>query len=528
MHCNRRLLTKVSAALALIVIAEILIGDENGAVVGAFAFAWLAALGLTRRAIWGNGSARVAMIAGAVLALVLVDDPSFVGWMMFWLSLSLAALLPRQGFDDALAWSRRLAWHAVSGIVAPFADAARVGIVGQRRGRSAGRMRSVGAVVALPLIGGAAFIALFASANPVIGRAFSLIVLPDMRSVTWRALFALCVLITIWTSLRPRAGMTRPSRYGRGTINGVFEPGVATLILSLVTFNVIFAVENALDIVFLWSGAGLPAGVSMADYAHRGAYSLIITAVLAGVFVLLALRPGSAGAASPFVRRLVTVWIVQNLLLVASSALRTLDYVDVYGMTVWRLSALAWMELVATGLALIGWRLLTRRTAAWLINANALAGVAVLATASVVDLAATAAAWNARTAIAEGEHSPSLDLCYMGQLGTSSLVSLALLERHVQNADLRDRLAYLRWTNRNALVEMQSDWRSWTPRNARRLATVDAMLGGKAPRLRPALDGRDCGGAIMVPMPPAPNPTPPPPPPPLPTPPKPLTTGAQR
>lgn len=527
MHCNGRLSAKVGVALALIVIAEILIGDGNGAVVGGFAFAWLAALALTRRATWGNGSARVAIIAAAVFALMLVDDPSFVGWMMFWLSLSLAALLPRQGFDDALAWARRVAWHAVSGIVAPFADAAMAKTVGQRRGRSASSMRSIGAVVALPLIGGAVFLALFARANPVIGRAFSLIVLPDMWSVTWRTLFALAVLITIWASLRPRAGTTRPSGHGRGTIDGAFEPGVATLILSLVTFNVIFAVENALDIVFLWSGAGLPAGVSMADYAHRGAYSLIATAVLAAVFVLLALRPGSVGAASPLVRRLVTVWIMQNLLLVASSALRTLDYVEVYGMTVWRLSALAWMGLVTTGLALIGWRLLARKTAAWLINANALAGVAVLATASVVDLAATAAAWNARTAIAEGEHGPSLDLCYMGQLGTSSLVSLALLERHVRNPELHDRLAYLRWTNRNALVEMQADWRSWTPRNTRRLATVDAMLGGKAPRLRPAPDGRDCGGAIMVPVPPAPNPTPPPPPP-SPTPPKPLTRGAQR
>jgi hypothetical protein len=112
-------------------------------------------------------------------------------------------------------------------------------------------------------------------------------------------------LITIWASLRPSPYTTGPSRFGDRSIGTVFEPGAVTLILSLVTFNTIFAVENVLDTVFLWRGAGRPSGVTMADYAHRGAYSLIVTALLAGVFVLLALRLGSAAAARTRVRRLV-------------------------------------------------------------------------------------------------------------------------------------------------------------------------------------------------------------------------------
>jgi hypothetical protein len=345
--------------------------------------------------------------------------------------------------------------------------------------------------------------------------------------------FGLCVLVTIWASLRPSRRTTRASRIDERSIGMVFEPGVATLILSLVTFNVIFAVENALDIAFLWSGAGLPSGVTMADYAHRGAYSLIVTALLAAVFVLLALRPGSAAAASPLARRLVMVWIVQNLLLVASSALRTLDYVDAYGMTVLRLSALAWMGLVATGLALIGWRLLAGKSASWLINANALAAVTVLVAASVVDLGATAAAWNVRTTLVRGKAGPPLDLCYMARLGSSSLVSLAMLEQHAKQPDMRDRLAHLRWENQTETADAQADWRRWTPRNARRLATVRAMFGTKAPRLRSAPDERRCDGLILPPLmvqvPSAPPSTPARRAPALTTPaPKPLTPGAQQ
>lgn len=395
--------------------------------------------------------------------MVLVDDPSFLGWVLFWTAVSLAALLPRQRFDDALAWARRLGWHAISAAIAPLKDAARLSIVRQRRGLPSSGFRAIGAVVALPLVGGATFLGLFASANPLIGRAFSQIVLPDPWATTWRALFGLCVLITIWASLRPSPYTTGPSRFGDRSIGTVFEPGVETLTLSLLTFNTIFAVENVLDIVFLSSGAGLPSGLTMADYAHRGACSLIVTALLAGVFVLLALRRGSAAAASPLVRRLVTVWLVQNLLLVASSALRTLDYVDAYGMTVLRLSALARMGLVATGLALIGWRLLVDRSAAWLINANALAAVTVLVTASVVDLGAVAAAWNVRTAFEMGKAGPPRDLCYMGLLGPSSLVSLAKLEQHAREPQLRDRLTYLRWERQTETADAQADWRLWTP-----------------------------------------------------------------
>lgn len=136
---------------------------------------------------------------------------------------------------------------------------------------------------------------------------------------------------------------------------------IASVTLSLILFNLLFAVENMLDIAYLSRALPLPRGMGMAEYVHRGAYPLIVTALLAGLFVLVTLRPGSSTAHVPAIRRLVVLWIAQNVILVASSIQRTLDYIDVSMFTALRIHALAWMALVACGLMLICWRMLREK-----------------------------------------------------------------------------------------------------------------------------------------------------------------------
>ncbi len=497
------LAAKIGATAAIVLLAQVVFADESevGGTLAAIGLAWIAALALTRPIVLRGRGSRIALGAAAGFALVLIDDPNPLALLMGWVALSLAALLPRGRFGHALLWARRLAWHAVIAVALPWRDMAWASFAERRR--KGGGLRAAAAMLVVPVIGGALFLALFASANPLIGNTFARITLPDMSDAIWRTLLAAFVLTGVWATLRPRLKVRATDALDEQRFTARLDLGVAGLVLSLATFNAIFALQNVLDILFLWNGAALPDGVTMAAYAHRGAYALIVTALLAALFVLVTLRPGGAGAASPTVRRLVTLWIGQNVLLVASSGLRLADYIAAYGMTTLRLAALAWMALVATGLALILWRLLRARSAAWLINANALAATIVLSGASVVDLGATAAAWNVRVALRDGRAGPPLDLCYLARLGPSGLVALARLERHAKDAGVRDRLAYLRWETQAATARTQADWRSWSGRDARRLATVEASVGAGAPRLRAAPDGRLCDGRIIPPPPPA-------------------------
>ena len=305
-------------------------------------------------------------------------------------------------------------------------------------------------------------------------------------------------MILAWSSLRPRK--FRLFAHGREATGERDLAGVsvASITLSLILFNAVFALQNGLDLVYLWSKAGLPEGVTLAQYAHRGAYPLIATALLAGLFVLVTLRPGSASAALPLIRKLVTVWVAQNIFLVASSILRTIDYVDAFSLTRLRIAALAWMVLVAIGLFLICWRMLKGRSGSWLINANAIAAATLLSIASVVDLGAVAAAWNVRHAREVDASGSSLDLCYMEELGASALVSLVTLEQRPIDEAFRARVRQSReQVLHRTLVEHGDGW--WTWRNARRLAEARRLLGERSAPVVAQRPPRRCDGQPIAP-----------------------------
>lgn len=497
--------SKAGAALALVGAADLLFwGHAFGATLGAFALLLILAVVALKPAVRRDAKAGWALAAAALLALALGWAPGVLAWLLFWAALSLAALLPRaQRFDDAWLWSQRLAAQAVTSLFGPWLDLARA----RRIRRTAPRwtLRGLAPLLALPVVGGAVFLTLFALANPVIANALSLLRLPAVDgALFFRTVFWLAVATLAWSLLRPRRRRVLPTTERLSVPTAVAGVSVASVTLSLIVFNALFALQNGLDAVILWGGAGPPAGLTLAEYAHRGAYPLIATALLAGLFVLVTLDPRMPTARVPTIRVLVVAWVAQNLFLVASSILRTVDYVEAYSLTRLRIAALIWMGLVGLGLVLICWRMLRGKSGAWLINANAAAALLALVAGCVVDLGAVAAAWNVRHARELGGRGVALDVCYLNRLGPSALVPLAEAERRSTSPALTDRLA---WAREQALIDLrtrQDDWRSWTPRGALRLRRVE-VLERERPLAPSTVSGqRQCDGRSVVPPEPPP------------------------
>jgi hypothetical protein len=487
-------LQKPVAAAGLIAMADLLFYHQRaGSTVGLFCLSLLTFVLISRPEILRHRAASLASVAAGVLGLILVEQPGILAGALFWLSITLAVLLPKAArFDDGWRWAKRLALHLLRAIIAPVGD--------MGRGRRAARRRPIGLghhlpVLVLPVLGSLLFLALFARANPLIGNALAGVELGPVFGGLYpsRLLFWLAMLIAIWSLLRPRPVPFAAASAGHRAPLSIPGISVASVTLSLCAFNALFAVENILDLAFLWGGAPLPDGMSLADYAHRGAYPLIVTALLAGLFVLTTLQPGSPMSEKPLVRRLVYMWIGQNILLVASTMLRTLDYIDAYSLTRLRIAALVWMGLVAVGLALICYRVWRRRSATWLINANLAAALLALAACSFIDLGRVAAAWNVRQAGDPGGRAAGPDICYLASLGSSALLPLIELEGRVADPILKERVGWARIGTMRRLTQDQADWRGWTFRGARRL---EAAREAVARRRLPAAYGswRRCAG----------------------------------
>lgn len=250
---------------------------------------------------------------------------------------------------------------------------------------------------ALPMGLGAVFVALFASANPVLDDWITTALNwdPGVTLDGGRVMFWLGMAVLVWpflrlTPLAPR--LTRdPSRRDRTLSLPRGLVHARSVMRALVTFNLIFAMQTVMDGSYLWGGLALPEGMSHAEYAHRGAYPLLVTALLAGAFALIAqpfLR-GQRGLAA-----LLYLWVGQTVLLVASSILRLDLYVDAYGLTRLRFAAFVWMGLVGWGLCLMIGQMAWRRSVGWLYAASALSGLVTLYLCCFVNVAGLIAGYN--------------------------------------------------------------------------------------------------------------------------------------
>jgi hypothetical protein len=338
------------------------------------------------------------------------------------------------------------------------------------------------AVWFIPIVLGGIFVFLLVSANPLLEKC-SLLNPGNTGSYVslGRVLFWTVALSIVWPFVHVRwsgrrkmpAGLAEAAALAQGIPSGQHDFfGVATILRSLILFNLLFAVQTALDVAYLWGNAALPADISYASYAHRGAYPLIVTALLAAGFVLAAMRPGGPAEQSRVIRPLVYLWVAQNVLLVLSSILRLDLYVQIYLLTWWRVAAFIWMVLVALGLVLIVARIVLNRSNDWLIRANLITLTATLYVCSLVNFAAVIADYNVSHSREAAGKGVWIDMNYLFSLGPQALPAI---DRAIALRGFDPTLV----SRRGCLVEQQrreiAAWRSWGFRSWRLQRTLDAL-----------------------------------------------------
>lgn len=399
-------------------------------------------------------SVLLAMVGVGVFALALTGQP-----LRYWpLAGGRALLLPLAGPVRLLIDLLRVMRLAT----------ARRGSRTPRAGRLAGWL--------VPVLLLAVFLVLFNMVNPVLERWLGLLALirvPDIeRFMVWSAL---AVLVWPLVHLRVRRTAQAPAR---GAATGAVHPsgyfGTVPVLRALVLCNGLFALQTGMDVAYLWGGLALPPGVTYAAYAHRGAYALILTVLIAAAFILVAARPGGAVSQSRLVRTLVLLWIGQNLALTLSAILRLKIYIEVYQLTYWRIAAAVWFVLVIFGLLSVVVLVVRGKPLVWLVNRNAAAFAVAMLAGSLANLPALTAHYNITHSREVTGKGPALDVAYLVSLGPQAI---PVIDEYLGRIELdlarppADRNSYehlVESRNRTAVwfPASMTDWRRWSLRDA--------------------------------------------------------------
>lgn len=378
---------------------------------------------------------RGALVCGAALAgliTALAAQPGPLVFVMTVAALAAFTIIVREGIaQDAVAMAARLCAFGIKASLQTLLDLPLLRRLLRRRA-----IDSAGAAVGrwiLPLAGSVLFLAIFSIANPLLSRELSRMdsLLQQFfthSQIGFDRVFLWCfTAAAAWALLRVRCRV-KPSTRLQQPQAFLTPPRVSFLVRCLALFNCVFAVQSLLDVTYLFGGMQLPDGMTYAEYAHRGAYPLVLTALLAAGFVLAAYRPGVPTRETRTARRLVLLWLAQNIFLTFSAAWRLHIYTNIYSLTRLRVAAGIWMLLVALGLAWIGLRIVSGRSNRWLVSRNLATTAIVLYLCCFVNFEGMIAWHNARDCRESTGSGTQLDYAYMLSLGPEALPALRWLK----------------------------------------------------------------------------------------------------
>lgn len=342
--------------IAGLVTATLLVVRYRGARLTREQGAWLALAAASAAAVaWRNAEELQAANVLATLVALSLFAMSYVGLPAPSILGARTRDVLAAGFfaaKDVLAGAPRLLFGE-----AEFGSAIRASAAARRPA-----LRAV--LLTVPLV--VVFAALLSRADPVFGAIFRLprVSLEDVfPHLVLGGVFAWLSAGWMRGSLLPTARVTPPDGLP-------LRLGIVEITTSLGALVGMFGVFVAIQLRWLFGGAEVvqaTTGLSLAEYARRGFFELVVVAALVVPLILVTRAAISDEAAMRMHRRLSLTLLVLLGAIMASAVIRMRLYVDHFGLSTDRLYALvfmAWLALVLIALALTVLREWTRPFAA--------------------------------------------------------------------------------------------------------------------------------------------------------------------
>jgi len=168
-----------------------------------------------------------------------------------------------------------------------------------------------------------------------------------------------------------------------------------SLILLFTLLNIMLIVINIGDINTILLNGQLPKGIKHSDFVHDGVASLIFSILFAISIIMFFLRGDlNFYKGNRFFKFLVLLWILQNILMLFSTAWRNDLYIREFTLTDLRIGVYVWLVLAFIGLGFTAVKVLFNKSNFFLVRSNFAAWIIVLVFSTTVDWDLTITKYN--------------------------------------------------------------------------------------------------------------------------------------
>ena len=199
-------------------------------------------------------------------------------------------------------------------------------------------------------------------------------------------------------------------------------------LLLFVLLNIMLVILNIGDAQTLYFNGGLPKGISHSDFVHHGVGIIIFSIIIAATLIMFLFRKEFVSVKNnKALIACVYVFIIQNIVMLSSTALRNQLYIHDYNYTYKRIGVYVWLLLAAIGLLIMFWKLSKKQSNWYLIRTNVAVWFTVLALSSVVN-------WDILITRYNIANKPlnDVDFYYLFSLSDSNLPDLIAISKGIE------------------------------------------------------------------------------------------------
>lgn len=227
----------------------------------------------------------------------------------------------------------------------------------------------------------ALFYTLFLAGNPIFkdysDRGFTQVAsVFDGVNGFWVLFMLLGVVLVNWALLSRRTPFVRIHSKRRlerirksrrpffGTLDLKREYQAAVILFTLL--NILFLVVNFIDVKWVWFQFYVQENFNLKEFVHEGVGWLIFTTLLsAGILLFYFRRNLNFYPGNNRLKQLATLWVIQNLILSISVAIRTFHYIHFHGLAPLRIGVLLFVSLIIVCFIFVGLKINNANTTGW-------------------------------------------------------------------------------------------------------------------------------------------------------------------